>query len=818
MPGFTAHLADILGEVTTDWYGNPLCTTYRPTTAPGRTGYELDAEGHPIILVKGGQCVSNMAGEITIPNLGPDRYAMTVLAPAKTVVTPPGLQPTCRNKGWVKTTTLEGGPGLGRLAPGGRHGLRHRVPALGRGNAVDDRGLRLPARRAEREPQHRRHRDRPRPQGPGLLAHRRAACPTTAPSGAATPARRPTGRSTGPGSRSRACRLATSPPPSCSGNADGTFTIPRVPPGDYMISIWDEPLNEPLDTYNVTVRRRPGLRHRRRHARPAGSPRSRARSSTTSTRTAARTLASPASRASRSRSRAASTRSGSGIADLPDRHRAATTASTRRIRSTCSTSSRPTTTAGRPHGRHLPGRQPADADDGARRRRRRQLPAHDRPLGSARLGRQALCAGRERRHRRHRHLRHDSQRARPRLRRRPRTTSPASRASRSTSSSPSPAPAPHRRPAAPRTATCSPPTAPTRSATGSTATRPSRGSSRRTASPAASTATPLVGEQALPRTTDPLGNPVNCLEAPMMGVQFGGDDPFNSPNPDANYFSSVDGNYGFGDGWTTPGARLPDGSPDPAQSGLRLGAADAGRLHRQGRDPERPDPGPPALHADARRGRQRLHRRLVQAGAIRRRPASARCTRCTSRTRTSSTRAAARSRARRGRSATPSSCRVRDGKSIAPTFELFTDVPVPAKFWGLVNDNLNVSIDPEVDALRRDRRHRQRAGRHLRLHRPPRRHARTPTRTASSRSLLPSTSTYNCPLPAGPCPNMYRVVGNDPGQPSAPQPRLPPRVRHDLGELPGLARADAAGRHGQHRRRHARCSRRARTSPSRCSA
>ena len=52
-----------------------------------------------------------------------------------------------------------------------------------------------------------------------------------------------------------------------------------------------------------------------------------------------------------------------------------------------------------------------------------------------------------------------------------------------------------------------------------------------------------------------------------MGVQFGGDDPIDSPNPDANYFSSVDGNYGFGDGWTTPGARLANGSPDPEHPG-----------------------------------------------------------------------------------------------------------------------------------------------------------------------------------------------------------------------------------------------------------
>ena len=53
MPGFTAHLADVLGEVTTDWYGNPLCTTYRPTTAPGRGGYEtVDVSDldHPTLI------------------------------------------------------------------------------------------------------------------------------------------------------------------------------------------------------------------------------------------------------------------------------------------------------------------------------------------------------------------------------------------------------------------------------------------------------------------------------------------------------------------------------------------------------------------------------------------------------------------------------------------------------------------------------------------------------------------------------------------------------------------------------------------------
>ena len=84
------------------------------------------------------------------------------------------------------------------------------------------------------------------------------------------------------------------------GNPDGTFTIPRVPPGDYMVSLWDEPLNEIIDSYNLTVRAHQitnigdamlvGLVRRDvRHGlqRPA-------------TRTADRIRASPASRASRS--------------------------------------------------------------------------------------------------------------------------------------------------------------------------------------------------------------------------------------------------------------------------------------------------------------------------------------------------------------------------------------------------------------------------------------------------------------------------------------------------------------------------------------
>ncbi len=37
------------------------------------------------------------------------------------------------------------------------------------------------------------------------------------------------------------------------GNADGSFTIPNVPDGNYMLSWWDEPQDHNLNLINVTV-------------------------------------------------------------------------------------------------------------------------------------------------------------------------------------------------------------------------------------------------------------------------------------------------------------------------------------------------------------------------------------------------------------------------------------------------------------------------------------------------------------------------------------------------------------------------------------
>ncbi|HET8599100.1 MAG TPA: hypothetical protein VFL99_02155, partial [Segeticoccus sp.] len=101
LAGFTANLTDVLGQVSTDYYGNALCTVYQHKNADG-TGPVLFVDGKPVIdeATSTGKCTSDANGEIVIPNLGPNRYAATVSPPA----------PKAGETGqWVQTTTLEGG-------------------------------------------------------------------------------------------------------------------------------------------------------------------------------------------------------------------------------------------------------------------------------------------------------------------------------------------------------------------------------------------------------------------------------------------------------------------------------------------------------------------------------------------------------------------------------------------------------------------------------------------------------------------------------------------------------------------------------------
>ncbi|HEY9339626.1 MAG TPA: hypothetical protein VIQ79_34605, partial [Kribbella sp.] len=119
---------------------------------------------------------------------------------------------------------------------------------------------------------------------------------------------------------------------------------------------------------------------------------------------------------------------------------------------------------------------------------------------------------------------------------------------------------------------------------------------------------------------------------------------------------------------------------------------------------------------------------------------------------------------------------LRANQATAPNFSLFTDVPIPTHFWGLTLNDLGLTLDkrsvnygeaqglPFVPVGLYDWSGRLVDTVHTDFN-------------GLYEALEPSTGTYNCPLPAGPCPNMYRFVGNDPGQPGALNPDYNPRFR-----------------------------------------
>jgi hypothetical protein len=91
LAGFTAKLSDIGGPIQSDWFGNPLCTTYQHDSSGTML---FDADGHPLVAQLGGKCVSNADGDIVIPYMPPQRCSV--------VFVPPNGQT------WHQTTTLEG--------------------------------------------------------------------------------------------------------------------------------------------------------------------------------------------------------------------------------------------------------------------------------------------------------------------------------------------------------------------------------------------------------------------------------------------------------------------------------------------------------------------------------------------------------------------------------------------------------------------------------------------------------------------------------------------------------------------------------------
>jgi len=121
---------------------------------------------------------------------------------------------------------------------------------------------------------------------------------------------------------------------------------------------------------------------------------------------------------------------------------------------------------------------------------------------------------------------------------------------------------------------------------------------------------------------------------------------------------------------------------------------------------------------------------------------------------------------------------VQAGQSIAPNFHVHTvvDIPLPAHFWGYIVDDISVETN---------RRSTNFGEVHGIPNVPVGIYDFTGRRVDSVNSdyngtwevLMPSADIFNCPTPAQVCPNVYRFVGNDPGQPAHPNLNYDPNYR-----------------------------------------
>ncbi|MCB9101109.1 MAG: pectin esterase [Anaerolineales bacterium] len=208
---FAILLEDGTGEVSVDFFGNPICTEY-------------DGNGNPISGT-GGQCLTDENGEVTVPNLGAGKYGVFVVPPD--------------GQGWVQTSTLEGTHTIDAWVEEGNKGFITEAGVLGPAVAIGfvqecEFGL------------------CPQLNNQGNLVFPNTPNPAQ---GSAQIIGRVREASEA-GGEFQVVEGKAVPEPYIAlnnlsgndeqvytgrGNPDGTFTIPNVPPGTYQLVYWDEP-------------------------------------------------------------------------------------------------------------------------------------------------------------------------------------------------------------------------------------------------------------------------------------------------------------------------------------------------------------------------------------------------------------------------------------------------------------------------------------------------------------------------------------------------------------------------------------------------
>ena len=228
LEGFVGHVTDYIGEVQTDVYGNPLCTTY---VGEDPVTHEIP-DTEPVVDQLGLECTSDADGLLTIPHLGSNRYALSV--------TPPDGQT------WIQTSTLEGNHDWDSWIMEGSTGYDTEFAVAGEPLPQPIFGFAPP--RNNMAP------------GSGSIKGVVVGIQTyTPPKGGSFdfwggntgtkidhPIKRPWLSLADLEAGDEAVYIG-------HGNANGSFNIPGVPDGNYLLSWWDEPQNYNLNQIQVTV-------------------------------------------------------------------------------------------------------------------------------------------------------------------------------------------------------------------------------------------------------------------------------------------------------------------------------------------------------------------------------------------------------------------------------------------------------------------------------------------------------------------------------------------------------------------------------------
>jgi hypothetical protein len=235
LEGFHAKIHDIFGQITTDIFGNPLCTVY--LTNPETGEVELDENGDPIIESIGLGCYSDANGEIYIPNIGPMRYDVLVFPPT--------------GEEWVQTTTLEGSLGWDTWLQEGGTGMDNEFLIASEPFPWTIFGYVQP--KAPPDDWY----------GDGAIKGVIMGASTYIPAKGGLPY---IGDTFGGFMGSKLHRPINRPWLSLNdlqrgdlavwvgrGNPDGSFYIPNVPDGSYFLAYWDAELHYILDFVQVTV-------------------------------------------------------------------------------------------------------------------------------------------------------------------------------------------------------------------------------------------------------------------------------------------------------------------------------------------------------------------------------------------------------------------------------------------------------------------------------------------------------------------------------------------------------------------------------------